>query len=168
MAWNSCLDCVRKHLSTAWTFINETHLGYPEHRWLAVGELTHASLESADQYPEFSKKIRDVATLPAMQSHDSSAKVDIFPLIIEACVLADEDDVFNIKPNRSKMYAIEHLTDQALAVLRKRILAGDERCYAWVKRACPQYLVQLTTSRVALAQPTNGRVETPELARVAG
>lgn len=136
----TCLDCTRKHLSTAFTFLNETHLGYPEHRWLAVGELTHASLESAELYPEFSNKIRDVATLPTMNGHESSRKVDVLLLIIEASILADEDDVFHIRQNRSKMYSMDHLTDQAVAVLHRRIAEGDEQCRAWVERVCPQYL----------------------------
>lgn len=138
--FETCLDCVRKHLATAFTFLNETHLGYPEHRWLAVGELTHASLEAADLYPEFANKIRDVATLPVMKSHESSRSVKILPLIVEACILANEDDVFQIRPNRSKMYEIGSLTEQEVAILHQHIAAGDAACRAWVERVCPQYL----------------------------
>lgn len=138
--FGTCLDCVRKHLSTALTFLNETHLGYPEHRQLAAGELTHASLESLELFPDFANKIREIATLPVMRSHAESRQAKIFELIIEADILANEDDIYRISPSRSKMYAIDNLTDQAVAVLHQRIAEGDACCRAWVTRVCPQYL----------------------------
>ncbi len=56
----SCLYCVSKHVSQAVVLLMEAPQGYPSHRWLAIGHLGEAADESILEYPEISKKIRDV------------------------------------------------------------------------------------------------------------
>lgn len=56
---NTCLICVRKHLATAEAFLNETKLGYPDHFWLAIGQLCCAEFESVEKYPRIAQIIRD-------------------------------------------------------------------------------------------------------------
>jgi hypothetical protein len=55
----SCLLCYRKHLGTAAVFENEAKLGYPAHKWLAVGELCAAENEVLNKYPELSVTTRE-------------------------------------------------------------------------------------------------------------
>lgn len=55
----TCLDCVRKHLSQAAVLMDEARQGYPEHVWLAIGNLAEAARESAVRYPLLAAKIRD-------------------------------------------------------------------------------------------------------------
>jgi hypothetical protein len=42
----SCLDCVQKHVGSAWSLMGEVPDGYPEHRLLAIGNLREAEEES--------------------------------------------------------------------------------------------------------------------------
>jgi hypothetical protein len=51
---DSCLDCYRKHIATANVFENEAKLGYPDHKWLAVGELCAGENEVLKEYPALS------------------------------------------------------------------------------------------------------------------
>lgn len=55
----SCLDCVRKHIAQASVLCDEAELGYPHHRWLAVGHLAEAESESLKDHPALSHKIRE-------------------------------------------------------------------------------------------------------------
>lgn len=55
----SCLNCYRKHIATANVYENESHLGYPLHRWLAVGELCCAENEVLNKYPELAATTRE-------------------------------------------------------------------------------------------------------------
>jgi hypothetical protein len=54
----TCLYCVRKHLAQAIVLNIEARLGYPLHRWLAVGHLAEAESEAVNEYPELAEKIR--------------------------------------------------------------------------------------------------------------
>lgn len=54
----TCLLCVRKHLGKAEALMNEARLGYPAHAGLAIGNLSEASDESLQDYPELSAEIR--------------------------------------------------------------------------------------------------------------
>jgi 8-oxo-dGTP pyrophosphatase MutT (NUDIX family) len=56
---DSCLDCVRKHLSQALVAMQEALQGYPEHRWLAIGHLGEASDEALQKYPALANEIRE-------------------------------------------------------------------------------------------------------------
>jgi hypothetical protein len=53
----SCLECVEKHLGSAWVLITETRNGYP-HRMFAVGHL-HEAEDESQAYPELHTAIRD-------------------------------------------------------------------------------------------------------------
>lgn len=53
----SCLECVEKHLGSAWVLITETRNGYP-HRTFAVGHL-HEAEDESQEYPELHNAIRD-------------------------------------------------------------------------------------------------------------
>lgn len=56
---DSCLICVRKHLSKAVVLLSETNLGYPQHFWLAMGNLSEAEDEAVKAYPALATKIRE-------------------------------------------------------------------------------------------------------------
>lgn len=53
-----CYDCVRKHLAQAVVLLGESCMGYPEHRWLAVGHLAEASEEILEFSQQFAADIR--------------------------------------------------------------------------------------------------------------
>ena len=54
-----CFFCVRKHLAQAQILLDESQLGYPVHRWLAVGHLAEAESEVLRYSVEFARKIRE-------------------------------------------------------------------------------------------------------------
>lgn len=54
-----CADCTRKHVSQAIILINESHQGYPAHRWLAIGHLAEASDESIGKWPSVARELRE-------------------------------------------------------------------------------------------------------------
>lgn len=59
MMRKSCLDCVRKHLAQAHVLLDEAALGYPSHRWLAIGHLAEAESESLQRFSILAIKIRE-------------------------------------------------------------------------------------------------------------
>ena len=54
----SCLYCVRKHLSQAWVLRGECSQGYPHHRALVIGHLAEAADEAAQVFPSLAAAIR--------------------------------------------------------------------------------------------------------------
>ena len=56
----SCLKCVRKHLAQASILLDESHLGYPHHKWFAIGHLAEAESESLLDYPKLASEIREM------------------------------------------------------------------------------------------------------------
>lgn len=54
-----CADCTRKHIAQAIVLINESHQGYPAHRWLAVGHLAEAADESMGKWPDVARELRE-------------------------------------------------------------------------------------------------------------
>lgn len=56
----SCLICVEKHLGNALSLFDEVTQGYPQHRVLAVGNLSQAADEAFREHPELAEKIRDM------------------------------------------------------------------------------------------------------------
>lgn len=56
---DSCLNCYRKHISTALVYENESRLGYPLHKWLAIGELCAAENEVLQLFPELAETTRE-------------------------------------------------------------------------------------------------------------
>lgn len=55
---DSCLDCVRKHLSQALILMQEVHQGYPQHRWIAIGHMGEAADEALKEHPKLADEIR--------------------------------------------------------------------------------------------------------------
>jgi len=53
----SCLECVEKHLGSAWTLYSEYKIGYP-YRMLVIGHLHEAETES-EAWPSLSLLIRE-------------------------------------------------------------------------------------------------------------
>jgi len=89
---NPCWDCTRKHLAQASILLDETHLGYPHYRWLAVGHMAEAESEIMSTNLDFAKMVRELRC-QIMMSFDASFKACIEDLIILACFLAGEDDL---------------------------------------------------------------------------
>ena len=56
---HGCYDCARKHLGQASVLYDESILGYPEHRWLAIGHLAEAESEFLEIDPGMSAQIRE-------------------------------------------------------------------------------------------------------------
>lgn len=54
----SCQDCARKHLAQASVLMGEAHMGYPEHRWLAIGHLAEAAEELLQSWPDMANQVR--------------------------------------------------------------------------------------------------------------
>ena len=56
---DSCLNCYRKHLGQAIVLMIEGEMGYPEHRWLAVGHMAEAEAETILDFPELANSVRE-------------------------------------------------------------------------------------------------------------
>lgn len=92
----SCLDCVRKHLSQASILMDESALGYPHHKWFAVGHLAEAESECRREHLEFAKEIRK-CRLAIMNGNEEPC---FDTLLITACSVAGENVVLD--KNNSK------------------------------------------------------------------
>lgn len=94
----SCTLCVRKHLAQASILMDEYILGYPHHKWLAVGHLAEAESEIIELSNIMAGKIRE-ARLKIMHNDENPI---IEKLIIEVSELTGE----NSKPSEesSKQY----------------------------------------------------------------
>ena len=84
----SCPDCARKHLGQASVLMDEAILGYPLHKWLAIGHLAEAESELLADAPYISNNIREhrVAYI-----NDTSYVVPILTLIGDISVWVDTD-----------------------------------------------------------------------------
>ena len=78
---SSCLECVLKHLGQAAVNLEEYYLGYPLHKYLAIGHLAEASVESIQKYPKLAHQIRDHRKLFSM---NEDYQIPIMDLIKEA------------------------------------------------------------------------------------
>ena len=76
----SCLDCARKHIAQAIILLGEARLGYPDHKWLAVGHLAEASEELLGDYPVLAADIR-TARLLVMEDGAVPDLMELFPAI---------------------------------------------------------------------------------------
>lgn len=56
----SCADCFRKHIGKAIVLLEEAELGYPQHFWLAMANLSEAEAESLTEWPDLSNLVREV------------------------------------------------------------------------------------------------------------
>ena len=87
----SCLFCVSKHLASAQILMDEAQLGYPLHRWLAIGHLQEAESESLADFPLFAQKIRCTRLVLMGQDCDFNDKVpSIMELLAEARSIASK------------------------------------------------------------------------------
>lgn len=61
MSQKTCLDCYRKHVSTAMVFEDEASIGnqYPNHKWFAIGELNAAEKEVCIDFPLLAQITRE-------------------------------------------------------------------------------------------------------------
>lgn len=73
---DSCLSCVRKHLAQAIVLMAEADMGYPLHKWLAIGHMAEAADECVANYPEFANTIRKTRI-----EYEEGAVVDLVSLI---------------------------------------------------------------------------------------
>lgn len=55
----SCLDCARKHLAKAGILMCEARLGYAQHKWLAIGNMSEAEDELLVRYEGHARTIRE-------------------------------------------------------------------------------------------------------------
>ena len=55
-----CIDCAIKHVAQAQVLLDEAQLGYPNHRWLAVGHLAEAESELLGVAPLVANDIRGI------------------------------------------------------------------------------------------------------------
>lgn len=56
----TCLDCCRKHIGKAVVQMGEKDLGYPNHFWLAMANLSEVEEEALAKYPDFSALVREM------------------------------------------------------------------------------------------------------------
>jgi len=53
------MDCVRKHIGQAAALMDEAVLGYPTHRWRAIGHLAEAEREAMPEFINLAVSIRE-------------------------------------------------------------------------------------------------------------
>lgn len=80
--------------------MDEAALGYPHHRWLAVGHLAEAESESLREHPELAKEIRNCR----IEITGKPETKYIEELICKACVQAG--DIYDLQdsPINSKTF----------------------------------------------------------------
>lgn len=101
---HSCIDCVRKHIAQAIVLMDESKLGYPHHRWIAVGHLAEAESESLREHPDFSRTIR--ACRVAIMNKNAE-EICLEELLREACVIAGDFDDLADSPINSKTFELK-------------------------------------------------------------
>lgn len=84
-----CMDCVRKHIAQAIILMDEYMLGYPHHRWLAVGHLAEAESEVMAYSVAFAGKIRT----ERLKIMNNTANPKLEYLIIESAFLGEDDSI---------------------------------------------------------------------------
>ena len=83
----ACLSCIRKHLAQAMVLMDEAVLGYPVHKWLAIGHMAEAESEALEKYPEFSIHIRQLRI-----AYEEGDSINLLPLIEYANTLEEDDN----------------------------------------------------------------------------
>lgn len=88
----SCYDCVRKHLGSAWVFIKETRMGYPDYEIYVIGELEHAADECLEKNKDLAEVIRE------HRLAWSANRTHVIPFeglnrYINVCIMADESGI---------------------------------------------------------------------------
>ena len=109
MSRKSCIYCVLKHIAQAAALLDESRLGYPFHKWYAVGHLAEAESESRDDWPELAQKIRDfrleiMRIDKGLEWKEPSSDL----LIMEACAFGDvQDDIILDNKKNSKQIIVK-------------------------------------------------------------
>ncbi len=87
----SCLECVQKHLGSAWVLISEHENGYP-HRLLAIGHL-HEAEDESQAWPELHNAIREARK--AYQQTGQAPRFEALAALLQPCrdVLAQREEV---------------------------------------------------------------------------
>jgi hypothetical protein len=85
---SDCLQCFCKHIATANVYEEEAKLGYPLHKWLAVGQLAAAENEVLTKYPELSETTREYRK----QFMDNDSPVPTLELINLALNILEEEN----------------------------------------------------------------------------
>jgi len=87
MSRQSCIYCVLKHIGQASVLLDESKLGYPFHKWYAIGHLAEAESESLDERPELSEVIRNFRTeIMRTDKEPDYKEPSIDDLMMQACV----------------------------------------------------------------------------------
>lgn len=55
-----CMHCTLKHIGKAIVLLSEAKLGYPEHLYIAIGNLSEAEDECLIEHPELAERIREI------------------------------------------------------------------------------------------------------------
>lgn len=92
----SCIKCIRKHIAQASILMDESHLGYPHHKWFAIGHLAEAESEALLKYPKLALEIRELRV--RIIEEVSEPNFDL--IIIKACKIACDD--YKLHPLNSK------------------------------------------------------------------
>jgi len=82
-----CAKCSSKHIAQAIVLLNESKLGYPIHKWLAIGHLAEAEAEIESKYPKFAQKIREVR----LEVESEGESESILGLLINCVKLINKD-----------------------------------------------------------------------------
>jgi hypothetical protein len=93
-----CMDCVRKHIAQAIILLDEYILGYPHHRWLAVGHLAEAESEVMAYSVKLASEIRKERL--KIMNNAENPKLEY--LIIEASKILGEDDSISSESSKYK------------------------------------------------------------------
>jgi predicted ATPase with chaperone activity len=81
--------------------MDEAELGYPHHRWLAVGHLAEAESESLREQPALAREIR-ACRIEIMQNKRQTTCIE--ELIRKACILAGDTADLQDSPLNSKVF----------------------------------------------------------------
>jgi len=140
---DSCLNCVRKHLSQAEVLMGEAVQGYPEHRWLAIGHMGEAADECCKDFPKLAAEIRKHRT---RYMADPSYSVPIMGLIEKASSMVktesdqparDLDETLSFLDEAKRRREEEKLSAyKALALLNRE---ADEDYLKWVYGYASRY-----------------------------
>lgn len=103
----SCKNCVLKHLGQASILMDEAQLGYPEHKWLAIGHMAEAESEALDQQPLIAVRIREERIL-YMESDEYAVQIiGLIKLVME------KDNEKDTHSDRSNGRTVQNATDSS-------------------------------------------------------
>jgi len=97
--------------------MDEAMLGYPHHKWLAVGHLAEAESELVNKFPELANIIR-AERLNYMSNNDYA--IDISSLIMLLSAVAGEAETDTIEKINIQSLTKEQ-TEELISQLKKRM-----------------------------------------------